>query len=318
MNWGDFKTAVRTYLLVDAERKGRGIQNYINRLIRAAIIDLQRYIPELRAATVTTYRNAPTTVTEWDSTKAYAEYDIVKFNNVTHQAIAATTAGESPSVEIYTNNDGEPQQGKWVRVNLLTPTAEGIGVEGTYDKPFTEIKEVWVRRWPTTENKLKTSTYHQLFEIPWEDRYKILDGGHASKRSCARPGRIAFGANSFITTPELLDDEKLMINASSEGLDALLSTPWLGSDNVWDANSLVDNTVVVFDDMEAKAIADYVKAHLQREVDKDLKMFESYMRQYQKERQEIYRVRKQYKPSDLLDQGVGTNSVGQYPVSIAS
>ena len=32
MNWSEFKAKVRVNLLVDADRKGRGIQNYINQL----------------------------------------------------------------------------------------------------------------------------------------------------------------------------------------------------------------------------------------------------------------------------------------------
>lgn len=49
MTWSEFNEIVRTYLLVDSERKGRGVQNYIDRMIVASVIDLQRYIPSLRA-----------------------------------------------------------------------------------------------------------------------------------------------------------------------------------------------------------------------------------------------------------------------------
>ena len=48
MTWEEFNDIVRTYLLVDSERKGRGVQNYIDRMIVASVIDLQRYIPSLR------------------------------------------------------------------------------------------------------------------------------------------------------------------------------------------------------------------------------------------------------------------------------
>ena len=49
MKWEEFNDVVRTYLLVDSERKGRGVQDYIDRMIVAAVIDLQRYVPALRA-----------------------------------------------------------------------------------------------------------------------------------------------------------------------------------------------------------------------------------------------------------------------------
>ena len=48
MTWDEFNEIVRTYLLVDSERKGRGVQEYIDRMIVASVIDLQRYIPALR------------------------------------------------------------------------------------------------------------------------------------------------------------------------------------------------------------------------------------------------------------------------------
>ena len=49
MTWEEFNEVVRTYLLVDSERKGRGVQNYVDRMIVASVIDLQRYVPALRA-----------------------------------------------------------------------------------------------------------------------------------------------------------------------------------------------------------------------------------------------------------------------------
>lgn len=52
MNWGEFNEAVRTFLLVDSERKGKGVQNYIDRMIVASVIDLQRYIPSFRSSNI--------------------------------------------------------------------------------------------------------------------------------------------------------------------------------------------------------------------------------------------------------------------------
>ena len=81
MNWKDFIDTVRTYLLVDSERKGRGVQNYINQLIRAGIIDLQRYVPELLVASLDSFRSADN-ATDWDSTKQYSVGDIVVKRNM--------------------------------------------------------------------------------------------------------------------------------------------------------------------------------------------------------------------------------------------
>ena len=39
MNWQEFNDTVRTFLLVDSERKGKGVQNYIDRMIVALQAD---------------------------------------------------------------------------------------------------------------------------------------------------------------------------------------------------------------------------------------------------------------------------------------
>jgi hypothetical protein len=49
MTWQEFNEVVRTYLLVDSERKGKGVQEYIDRMIVASVIDLQRYVKGLRS-----------------------------------------------------------------------------------------------------------------------------------------------------------------------------------------------------------------------------------------------------------------------------
>lgn len=48
MNWQEFNDITRVYLIVDSERKGRGVQNYVDQMISASVIDLQRYVPALR------------------------------------------------------------------------------------------------------------------------------------------------------------------------------------------------------------------------------------------------------------------------------
>lgn len=322
MNWGQFKDALRTYLLVDSERKGRGIQKYIDRLSRAALIDLQRYVPQLKTSSVTTYRKSPTTVSDWSSTKTYKFGDVVKYTgqagdsfsgSYNFQAIADTTAGDSPGVAI-SYQDGQPINGKWTRVNFLTPTSEGVAQEGLLDIAYSEISECWVRRWPTTDNKQDNSAYFKLMILPWERRYSILDGVSRTTRTCEHPGLITFGRNEFILSPALADDEKLLINwvgekhfTSTAYWPDPTSTTVAGA-----AGTTYDTTLVTFDDMEAKAMAEYVKAHLQREVDNDLRMYESYMAQYRKSRQEIFRQRKEFKPAAIEDpHGVDQITVGK-------
>ena len=55
MTWEEFNEAVRTYLLIDSQRKGKGVQDYIDRMIVASVIDLQRYVPSFRANQIKHY-----------------------------------------------------------------------------------------------------------------------------------------------------------------------------------------------------------------------------------------------------------------------
>ena len=49
MKWSEFKDKVRVNLLVDADRKGRGIQKYINQLMISAVVNLQDYVDAFKA-----------------------------------------------------------------------------------------------------------------------------------------------------------------------------------------------------------------------------------------------------------------------------
>jgi hypothetical protein len=290
MTWKEFKDSVRTFLLVDAQRKGRGVQNYINQLMRSAIIDLQRFIPELLVSTIESYRS-PESVTDWDATKQYAFGDIVTRRNLTvntkygapvYQAVKGTldesvtqpTLGEDPSTSP-----------NWTLIDAISKTADGA-YEGSFNKQFSRVKNVYIRKFPLSPtNTLTKSKYYSVRQVNWDDRYMLLDGKTPHKS-------ISFGDDGFIYAPELGLDEKLLIE-------------WRG-ENHFSGASYFDTTThdaeeVVFDDREAKAVSEYVKAHLQREVDKDLNMYQSHWTQYQKERQEIYRERREHKPSDLTD-----------------
>jgi hypothetical protein len=382
MNWGEFKDTVRTFLLVDAMRKGRGMQNYINQLTRAALIDLQRYVPELLVTTIETYRSAEG-ITNWDVTKQYAFGDLVSRKNVgvntkygspVYQAIRAQADAsvlvppvmQDPVTSIY-----------WTKVNALSATAEGAQ-EGSFDKRFTLIRKAYIRQFPLSPtNTLTKSRYHAVRQLDWSDRYKILDGKTPQRT-------ITFGDDGFVYAPSLGLDEKLLIEWEGENhfsSSEYFSSPYdvtiansaldtwdppygsvgtIGTERIIECLPLAqdipaetlltfkseaqfitgslgpagplngkgdealtgrvsylpagvqlsagDTTIgthdaeeVVFDEREAKAVAEYVKAHLQREVDKDLNMYQSHWKQYQKERQEIYRERREHKPSNLTD-----------------
>ena len=402
MNWGQFKEAVRTYLLVDAQRKGRGVQKYINQLMRSAIIDLQRYVPELRATTIESYRSHDT-VTDWSSTKQYAFGDIVTKRNLSinskygAQSYQAVRGDDNAVTQPPLGSDPETSK-YWVKANILAPTEEGAH-EGSFDKQFSMVDRVYIRQFPLSgTNTLDKSMYHPVRQIDWDDRALLLDGKTPYRT-------ISFGDDGFIYAPQLAKDEKLLIEWRGEkhfdtpdyfeveypvtianspmgfnppytavgasGTETIIECsalektlpagttltfenggqfivgdvgfvaadgqpagPYNGKGDVAITGRIIylpsggqislgektisprDAEEVVFDEREAKAVAEYIKAHLQREVDKDLNMYKSHSTQYQKERQEIYRERREYKPTSLTNPyPVSTATVGPYQVN---
>ena len=307
MTWKEFKDTVREFLLVDSQRKGRGVQKYINQLIRSAIIDLQRYVPELRATTLESYRSHES-VEDWQQGKQYEFGDIVvlrdlkvntKYGAKTYQAISGQ--GTDSSVTGPTIGQSPDVNSNWAIVNILAPSEEGAH-EGSFDKQFSMVDRVYVRQFPLSgTNTITKSRYYPVRQIDWDDRALILDGKTPQRT-------ISFGDDGFVYAPQLGKDEKLIIEWRGER--------HFDSADYFEEGSARDTEEVVFDQREAKAVAEYTKAHLQREVDKDLNMYKSHWSQYQKERQEIYRERREHKPTSLTNPyPVSTAQVGPYQVN---
>jgi hypothetical protein len=160
--------------------------------------------------------------------------------------------------------------------------------KGDFAMSNVRVKQVLVRRVATSENGQDISRYYYPNSIPWESRFTLIDGG-VSERTANIPGRITFGENKFWTAPKLRSDEALYIYFEGE----FRPTP------IYRATDDEKNTPVIFDEMEAKASAGYVKAHLARDVDNDLAQYQAYMQMYQKERAQIFINRKEYQTSSI-------------------
>lgn len=239
MNWQEFNDQVRVFLIVDSERKGRGVQENIDSLIVAGVVDLQRYVPAIRL----------------NQYKFYSDSTLVE-----------------PNPEDLTNVNNE-----------------GVDVhKGDFSMSNVRVKQVLVRRVATEDNGQTYSHYFYPKSIPWESRFTLVDGG-ISERTSNIPGRITFGENKFWTAPKLRDDEALYIYFEGENRP----TP------IYRATYDEKNAPVIFDEMEAKAVAGYTKAHLARDVDNDLQQYQAYMQMYQKERAQIFINRKEYQTSSI-------------------
>lgn len=250
MTWQEFNDIVRVHLIVDSERKGRGVQENIDTLITTGVIDLQRYVPQIRNNQYKFYSNS--TLVEPDPT------DLSNINS----------------------EDVDVQKG-------VFPT-EGV-----------RIKQIVVRRVATDDNKQTLSRYFYPKIIPWTSRFDLINGG-VSERTSGIPGRITFGENKFWTGPKLREDEALYLYFEGE----YRPTP------IYKATADEKSAPVIFDDMEAKAVALYVKSFLSLSVDNDPNQYQLYTGMYQKDRAQVHINRKDYKASSIEQVTGGVGSGG--------
>lgn len=234
MKWSEFKAQVRTNLLVDADRKGRGIQNYINQLMISGVINLQDYIDAFKSRNVNTFFASD---------------------------MLAVPSGRNSSE---------------VQFSPTHATINSVVVSGLVDPDESE-------RW-----------YSYVEIVPWSARHTVTNG--CPERNSSYSGRVTFGDGKMYLCSPLVDDQKLYVY-------------WSGIKQKYD-----DDDLVIYDDASAKAVSDYIKAHLNREVDKDVKLYESYMQMYSKQRQELHRLWKDFNHTTAIDhaesQSTGIGSGG--------
>ncbi len=221
MKWSEFKELVRTNLLVDADRKGRGIQKYINQLMVSGVINLQDYIDAFKSRNINTFFPS--------------------------DMFSVPTGRNSSEVEFSPTH----------------ATVESVIVSGLFNDDTSE-------RW-----------YSYVDVVPWSSRYSVTNG--CPTRTRAYSGRVTFGDGRLYLCSPLAEHEKLYVY-------------WSGVKQKYE-----DDDLVIYDDASAKAVSDYIKAHLNREVDKDVAMYESYMKMYSKQRQELHRVWKNYNNTTAID-----------------
>jgi hypothetical protein len=123
--------------LVDRERKGRGVQEYIDRMILSSVIDLQRYVPQLRQNQYTLH--SPETLVE------------PLVSQLSEAGIPNSTASlQNEDVDVH---------------------------QGSFNFGKARIKQVVIRRVATTDNNQKRSRYFYPKQMPWQGRYDLIDGG---------------------------------------------------------------------------------------------------------------------------------------------
>jgi len=110
-------------------------------------------------------------------------------------------------------------------------------------------------------------------------RYPLIPYSYSNKQDliCDTPrmersqGYMAIGkAGDFYIYPSLVDKEILELTWEGERADHLDTDP------------------VPYDSPVAECVAEYVKAHVKREVDHDLKLFESYFASFRRKRRDLY------------------------------
>jgi len=211
MIWSEFQESVRTLLTVDAQRKGAGIQNYIDSVILSGVIELQQYIPSLRSMNRDTFY-----------------YDQLKPSK--HIEMQGIQQG-------FTNG-----RSKITKAVVLKPQGESVVA-------------IELNRWP------------------WEKRNSLAMECLSDCRSARFPGKIMDCKrhnNSFYLYPSLSEDELLVLD-------------WEGV-----KTNFTESDETPYDHRVIKVVSDYAKAHIVREVDKDLQLYKEYYGMYIKERSVLF------------------------------
>ena len=211
MIWSEFQDSVRTLLTVDAQRKGAGIQNYIDSIILSGVIELQQYIPSLRSMNRDTFYHS----------------QLQKSKHIETMGIQqGFTKGK----------------GKITKAVVLKPQGE-------------KVIAIELNKWT------------------WDKRNSIAMGCLDDCRSPRFPGKIMEckrHINSFYVYPSLTEDELLVLD-------------WEGI-----KTNFTDTDDTPYDQRVVKVVSDYAKAHIVREVDKDLQLFKEYYGMYVKERSVLF------------------------------
>jgi len=210
MIWSDFKDEVRVLLTVDAQRKGAGIQSYIDSVILSGVIELQQYMPTLRAMN-----------------RDVINVDLLK---------------ETRDIELSGLSQGSTKgKGKITKAVILKPQADSV-------------LSIELTRWP------------------YDKRNSLKADCQKDCRSARFPGKIMQrpGSNNFYLYPGLSEEELLILD-------------WEGVKTDYEA---ADETP--YDRRVVKVVSDYTKAHIVREVDKDLQLYSEYWGTYVKERAVLF------------------------------
>ena len=213
-SWHDFVEGVREYLTVDGVRKGSLTQRLIERLAKAAVLDLQSSIPSLKV----------------HLEKGFLEEELV---GVKQYGVDASSGDFVASAS-----------------TVLT-----VHIESATGRRQLELTS------PSNSDRLPRK-------------------GH-SHFQC---GVISFTDCKFEVVPPLKTGEKLLIRYRQE------------------VSEFNPNDKVPYDERCTKLVGEYVKAHLSREIDKDLNLYNSYFQGYLREKALYYIDRKDYIPTCLSDE----------------
>ena len=138
-----------------------------------------------------------------------------------------------------------------------------------FSAPATTITSVHILRTTGVESRARVTYDAYQQKLPTT---RVDDVPKVSFRSCA-----------FEVRPPLIEDEKVMVRYVSE------------------VSTFDDDDLVPYDERCAKLVASYAKAHITREVDKDLTLYSSYMEDYFRERAIYHLDRAEYTPECMDD-----------------
>ena len=260
-------------LTVDTDRLGT--ETFIEKMTRAACIELMQFIPRYRASYLLLYTCDTFSGTLTDESFCSAG-DLPAGARPTEAWVVRTSDVEDFDATVeYSENDvvrGLIEDAPLFRA--MQDMSAGIDPQGLYGEVYwEELTTLPLLQAAQALNLDAGITTHPVLNTGWEQRMEALSG-----QMC-------------------VSDNNARLFISTQGSDFLIYPKLPGDDDVYAAFVLqydtdtvpsVDATVVPYDEPMVYCVADYVKAELARHVDRDQAAFTSLMHSYQQKRRNLY------------------------------
>lgn len=253
MKWAEFQAEVAGLLPTDADREG--LRTFVDKLMRAACIDLQGNIERMQARTTTRFTYA----------------DVAKVGYASNATVPSQ--GMIRIIEawlIRTATGGTFVLGHSYRITSIG-TTDFVAIGATANTVGLIFKATAVGSGDGVAEEISPTQRSELGQVPWDDRYNLINGAEQASAIALDPFGLEFYVAPALKTGDIID-------LTWEGIKMTFAAADVLPPN-WDAEA-------------AEAVSHYVSANVARKMN-DIGGYNSYLRDFAVKRRGLYAREKQ-------------------------